>query len=244
MVYFVYFLAVVRTIIATTRGILAALLCALALSACASSSSQTPPPGATVVEVPDYTKQGGTWTYRVSHNMFTGGYRSDMDYGDYEVRIRNGKYERRRIDGDKRPLGPRTWLYAMLPISTLLESKERFFNFPLWVGKEWKGWTFLGRWQDSIQTVTGLETVTTPAGTFETYRIERRMVMFVNIRNLYDTEVYFYSPQTRSVVKYDYKREMKDLVGDVAYGLQETASVELLSYKAEPESSEVRSARR
>lgn len=55
--------------------------------------------------------------------------------------------------------------------------------------------------------------------------------MFVGIRNLYDTHIYYYSSQTRSVVKYEYKREMKDLVGDVAYGLQETASVELLNYK-------------
>jgi hypothetical protein len=50
------------------------------------------------------------------------------------------------------------------------------------------------------------------------------------------------TPQTRSIVKYDYKREMKDLVGDVKYGLEETASFELLSYKPQPESSEVRKA--
>ncbi|HEY1267361.1 MAG TPA: hypothetical protein VGH16_08905 [Candidatus Binatia bacterium] len=239
-VYFVYCASVDHPLRTSLWLFLIAAGCALTLSACAASSNQSPPPGAAVVEAPDYNKQGGTWTYRVVHKMFSGTSRSDIDYGDYEVRIRNGKYTRRRSDTDRRPLPSRTWLYSMLPTSTLLESKQQYFNFPLWVGKDWKGWTFLGRWQDSHQTVTGMETVTTPAGTFETYRIERRFVMFVDIRNLYDTEIYYYSSQTRSVVKYEYKREMKDLVGDVAYGLQESASVELLSYKPEPESSTVK----
>lgn len=169
------------------------------------------------------------------HKLFAGGYRSDTENGDFEVQIRNGKYGRYRLEDGKRvtPNNTKTWLYSALPTKTILESKEQHFNFPLWVGKKWNGWELLGRWRDSHCTVTGIETVTTPAGTFETYRIERIVWMFVDILNIYDTEVYFYSAETRSVVKYEYKRELKDLVGDVAYGLQETAVVELLRYKAE-----------
>jgi hypothetical protein len=213
------------------------------LSACAASSIQTPPPGAAVVEAPDYNKQGGTWTYRAIHNMATGGYRSDMDYGDIEIRMSNGKYGRRRIDGDKRPLGSSSWLYAALPIPKIIEDKTQYFNFPLWIGKEWDGTQFIThRWRDTHNKVTGIETVVTPGGTFEAYRIERRMVTFAGILNYYGAEVYFYSPQTRSIVKFDSKLEMKDLVGDAQYGLQETASFELLSYKPGSESSEIKKA--
>ncbi len=233
-----------RPSITDARRILAVLICALALSACAASSNQNPPPGAAVVEAPDYAKEGGTWTYHVVHQMWTGGYRSDMDNGDYVIRIRNGKFGIARLEAGKivHP-PPRSWLHAALPIQKIIEEKEQYYNFPLWIGKEWSGTQRLGRWRDSRCTVTGMEAVTTPAGTFQSFRIERRIVMLVDILNYYDTEIYFYSPQTRSIVKYDYKREMKDLVGDLKYGLEETASFELLSYKAEPESSQVRSAR-
>jgi|GEM_PF-2209068 len=241
-VYFVYCVAVERSRSLTSR-LFCALLCACVLSACAASSNQSPPPGAAVVEAPDFNKQGGTWTYRVVHNMASGGYRSDMDYGDIELRIRNGNYQRRRVDGDKRPLGSATWLYAALPTPKIIEDKARYFNFPLWIGKEWDGAQFIThRWRDAHSTVTGIETVVTPGGTFEAYRIERKMVTFAGILNYYGTEVYFYSPQTRSIVKFDFKLEMKDLVGDAQYGLQETASFELLSYKPGPESSEVKKA--
>ena len=178
----------------------------------------------------------------MTDKMYSGGYRSDTQNGDFEVRIRNGKYGVTRIDGSKRVPGQLGWLKYIIPMPPQLESKMQYFNFPLWIGKEWKGIERLRTWQDSHSIVTGIETVVTPAGTLEAYRLERRMVMFVDIRNLYDTEVYFYSPQARTVVKYDYKREMKDLVGEPQYGLQETVAIELLSFKAEPESSDVRKA--
>ncbi|HEY1371557.1 MAG TPA: hypothetical protein VGH50_03745 [Candidatus Binatia bacterium] len=242
LVYFVYCVAVDRPLSLAVR-LFAGFLCAFVLGACAASSNQSAPPGAAVIEAPDYTKQGGTWTYRVVHQMWTGGYRSDMENGDFEIQMRNGKHRRFRLEGDqKTPVTGPTWLAAMLPTTALIQAKEQYFNFPLWVGKEWKGWRFLGHWRDSHHTVTGVETIKTTAGAFETYRIERRFVMYGGILNYYDTHIYYYCPQTRSVIKYDYTREMKDLVGDVKYGLEETASVELLSYKPEPESSKKASA--
>jgi hypothetical protein len=213
-----------------------ALLSLLALSACTATANNTsPPPGAQVVEAPDFDKSGGTWRYRVLHNMFGGGYRSDMDQGEYEIQIVKGQYRRMQLlDGKKTPPKQKgTWLYPALPTTRILESQEQHFKFPLWVGKKWNGWQLLVRWRDTQSTLTGIETVTTPAGTFEAYRIERVMVAFAGIYNYYDTEIYYYSPETRSVIKYDYKREMKDLVGDPKYSLEETASFELLSYKAE-----------
>lgn len=177
----------------------------------------------------------------MTHKLFSGGYRSDTENGDFEIQIRNGKYLRVRLDGNKRvPVTGATWLAAALPLPAVIQAETQYYNFPLWVGKEWKGWRRLGGWRDSHATVTGIETVTTPAGAFEAYRIERIIWMFVGTDNVYDTHIYFYSPQTRSVLKYDYKREMKDLVGDRIYGLEETASAELLSYKPEAEPSGVK----
>ena len=243
LVYFVYCTAVDHPFMADARRILAVFICALNFNACAASSNRSPPPGAAVVEAPDYTKQGGTWTYRVTHKTYSGGSRSDMENGEFEIQMRNGKYRRVKLEDGKRiPVSGGTWLYAALPLPAVIQAETQYYNFPLWVGKEWEGWRRLGRWRDSHATVTGIESVTTAAGTFEAYRIERAFVMFEGIYNYYDTYVYFYSPQTRSVVRYDYRREMKDLVGDVKYGLEETAAVELLRYKAEPESSDVRKA--
>ena len=222
-----------------------ALLCLLALSACAATSNNTsPPPDSPLVEAPDYTKANAIWRYHVVHTLHSGGYRSDADNADYEIQVRNGKYGIARLEGGKLVPPPlRGWLHAALPIAKIIEEKEQYFKFPLWVGKKWDGAQLLGRWRDTHCTVTGVETVTTPAGAFEAYRIERLMWFFVGTDNVYDMEVYFYSPQTRSVVKFDYKRETKDLVGDPKYSLEETAAFELLSYKTEPESSEIRSAR-
>jgi hypothetical protein len=88
-----------------------------------------------------------------------------------------------------------------------------------------------------------MEKITTAAGTFDTFRIVREMKALSGEWNYYDTHVYFYSPETRSIVKYEYKREFKDLVGAPEYGLQETASYELLSYKPEPEKKDAKSAK-
>jgi len=218
----------------------------LAFSACATTANNSsPPPGAQIAEAPDYAKANTTWRYHVVHILYGGGYRSDADNADYQIQIRNGKYGVARIEGGQLIPPPlRGWLHAALPVQKIIEEKEQYFNFPLWVGKKWTGAQLLGRWRDTHCTVIGIETVATPAGTFETYRLERIMVAFAGIYNYYDTEIYYYSPQTRSVVKFDYKREMKDLVGDPKYSLEETASYELLSYEAESKSSEVKNARR
>jgi hypothetical protein len=227
-----------RSIRRAARHIFIAL-CVIATGAACSTipNNSVPPLGTRVVEAPDYNNQGGTWRYRVEHKMFGDGYRSDMDQGEYEIQILKGKYRRARIENGKRVAPPEhTWLHGVLPLTSVLQNTEQYYSFPLWVGKQWNGMERIRRWHDIHCTVTGIEIVTTPAGTFETYRIVREMFFFAGAANYYDTYIYYYSPDTRSIVKYEYKREFKYLVGDPKYGLQETASYELLSYKPEAES--------
>jgi hypothetical protein len=218
------------------RRIFIAISVIIAGSCSTIPNNTTPPPGARLVEAPDYNKQGGTWRFRVVHQVH-GGYRSDMDQGEQEIVVRNGQDRRYLIENGKR-INPRqkgTWLYGVLPTTKILESKDQYFNFPLWVEKQWNGMEKITRWHDTHCTVTGIEMVTTPAGTFETYRIVREMFFFAGAWNYYDTYVYNYSPDTRSIIKYEYTRKFKDLVGDPEYGLQETAGYELLSYKPDPQ---------
>ena len=218
----------------------------IAAGSCSTiANNTTPPPGARVVEAPDYNKQGGTWRYRVEHKMFGDGYRSDMDQGEQELVIRNGKYQRYRIEAGKRktPESPKTWLYAALATKSVIDAETQFYNFPFWVGKAWKGRRWLGHWVYYDCNITGMEKITVPAGTFDTFRIVREMKALVAEWNYYDTEIYFYSPETRSVVKHEYKREFKDLVGAPEYGLQETAGFELLSYKPDPQVKDAKSAK-
>ena len=186
-------------------------------------------------EAPDYLKAGGVWKYRVTSHSGSGGYRSNIVNGDFQVRMRKGVRSIVQFDGETtiRPTNMGA-LTLMLPTTAVLQNPAQYLNFPLWIGKEWKGTQRVqNRWLDSKNVVTGLEMVKTQAGSFEAYRIERYVVTFIYVRNYYRTYVYFYSPETRSIVKYDFKLEMKDLVGDQIYGLYDDQSVELLSYTPE-----------
>src|SRR4051812_44175869 len=89
-------------VLPAARRILAVLICLFACACATAANNSSPPPGARIAELPDYTKQGGIWRYRVVHEMHTGGYRSDMDQGEFEIQIRKGQYRRYRIEGGKR----------------------------------------------------------------------------------------------------------------------------------------------
>jgi len=125
-------------------------------------------------------------------------------------------------------------LEAVLPTPEFNATPPKYFSFPIWVGKDWRGSEFLRhKWRTANAKVTGTESVVTPAGTFNAYRIERAAWMFVGTANYYVNQTYYYSPETRSMVKYQCSEEYKDLVGDPRYGLLEDATIELIKFKAE-----------
>jgi hypothetical protein len=94
-----------------------------------------------------------------------------------------------------------------------IEDDRQYLQFPLFVGKSW--WViYPGSGSDQIRgttSVTRLEDVTTVAGTFRTFVIERRDKGFRRGGDAGrgDSRVagrwsytYYYSPQTRSIVRY------------------------------------------
>lgn len=85
------------------------------------------------------------------------------------------------------------------------------FDFPLYVGKTWtRKWQWkLNRWtyDDTVTaTVEARETITTPAGTFDTYRI-RLVRAYHGTKTAYSpetgtlTDTFWYSPQAKQFVK-------------------------------------------
>jgi hypothetical protein len=192
-----------------------------------------PPSGGEQAQAPSYT-EASSWKYRVVHRTYSGVWKSNLLNGEVEIVVRNsepkvfqpGSGKAVEQFPDPNPVA------VLLPTEAVARAQPQYFNFPLWVGKDWHGSEFwYHKWRGTRSWVTGLETVVTPAGTFSAYRIEREIRIFIGVRNFYRTEVYFYSPQTRSIVKYDSSEEMKDLVGDQRYGVQETFAIELIGYK-------------
>jgi hypothetical protein len=186
------------------------------------------------VEAPNYNG-GGTWSYHVVHQMLSGGYRSDLLSGDFEISMQNGKRGIVQVGGGNALASEDAYRLQAMIFAPVDREVAPYFNFPLWIGKHWVGsqQTLPDRkWRPVHHTVTGIETVATPAGTFSTYRIERSVILFVRAINYYDNEVYFYSPETQSVIKYEYRRTMKDLVGDPQYSPMETIRIELTGLKS------------
>lgn len=211
---------------------LSAVILFFALSSCVQTSVP-PPAGAEQAQAPSYS-QASSWKYRVVHRTYSGVWKSNLMNGDFDVVVRNGEPKVLQAGSGKAVVQfPDPNPFAiLLPTEAVARDQTQYFNFPLWVGKDWRGSEFWDhKWRGTRNWVTGLETVVTPAGTFRAYRIERDIRIFVGIRNFYRNEIYFYSPQTRSIVKYDSSEEMKDLVGDQRYGVQETFAIELLDFK-------------
>ena len=209
-----------------------AVLLFFVLSAC-TQTSVAPPSGVEQTQAPNYS-ESSSWKYRVVHRTYSGVWKSNLMNGEFEIVVRNGEPKVFQASSGKavEQFPDPNPFAILLPTEAVARDQPQYFNFPLWVGKDWRGSEFWDhKWRGTRSWVTGLETVATPAGTFRAYRIERDIRIFVGVRNFYRTEVYFYSPQTRSIVKYDSSEEMKDLVGDQIYGVQETFAIELIGFK-------------
>lgn len=109
---------------------------------------------------------------------------------------------------DIKPGGPGDGLAALIG----KQEQRPTLKFPLSVGQKWK-YEYVTRpagsnadQQRSVEAaVTGIEQVTTPAGSFKAYKLVReetwqrkggRIVNWVT-----GTVTYYYSPETRSIVK-------------------------------------------
>jgi hypothetical protein len=190
-------------------------------------------------EAPVY-KGGGSWTYRVSNKLYSGSRSDLLADGDYEVTFQEGKRRIFQLDsGQNSDASNPGALTLMLPIKGIIEADTQYFQFPLAVGKKWTAKYYskpASRWITADNSVTGIETVTTPAGTFQAFKIERQVSMAVGTvyRGTTHTQwtyTYFYSPQTRSILKYHYQSESAAGGGGNLTPVQ-TTDIELIKFDA------------
>jgi len=147
---------------------------------------------------PSY-KNGETWTYTVKEGGTIGSSSRALN-GTYEVSIADGKMKVAAVNGsEKENLEPSpASLIAMLTFGPNLD-------FPLTVSKQWtrdyKG-TYVGSSKQMSRKITyevkGIEQVTTPAGTYRAFKLESDDRAG---QRDYFTTTYWYSPETRSIVK-------------------------------------------
>jgi hypothetical protein len=157
-------------------------------------------------------KDGDTWQFKLTRE---GQITSSTERlgGTYELVFSQGQLKVYEIDGtqktevDIKSEGPGSGLPSLIGIN----QDRPALKFPLSVGNKWT-YEYVNRPAGAKQdqkrsvevTVTGLETVTTTAGSFQAYKLVRKEQWLGAGRNAKwngSTTTYFYSPETRSVVK-------------------------------------------
>jgi len=179
---------------------------------------------------PDY-KDGDFWQYKVTEKGFRTQSTSALN-GLYELTYRPDRIAIRLEGGEQREIRQAVGeLRRMLAIDDVRE----LLQFPLSVGKKWS--THFEQETNSTAkrklatetNVTGLEEITTPAGKFRVFKIERwgsagsipTSGRRAGSRTRNYEWTYYYSPQTQSIVKYTYE--------DEEGGIRE---IELLKFRA------------
>jgi len=181
-----------------------------------------------------------TWTYRAVDKLYGGAYTSNTLNGIFEITYQNGRLRFLRESGRAMIAehNPRE-LHLMVPTRAVIQAKSQYFQFPLQVGKTWEGSSLAKRPRPAEHKVVGVETVTTPAGSFPAFRIERRIMQQTHYNDrdgigvVYLTYVYFYSPKTRSIVKYHFQMERKAGGGGDLF-LERTVDIELIKRGSTP----------
>jgi len=179
---------------------------------------------------PDY-KDGDFWQYKVTEKGFRTQSTSALN-GLHELTYRPDRIAIRLEGGEQREIRQAVGeLRRMLAIDDVRE----LLQFPLSVGKKWS--THFEQETNSTAkrklatetNVTGLEEITTPAGKFRVFKIERwgsagsipTSGRRAGSRTRNYEWTYYYSPQTQSIVKYTYE--------DEEGGIRE---IELLKFRA------------
>ena len=157
-------------------------------------------------------KEGDTWQF----NIFRKGQiatSTEVNEGMYEVSVTQGVVKLYELEGGKKnekpidPDGPTQTFVRLIGKS----DKRPTLKFPLSVGQKWTyeyetrppGSKFNQRRSVEVNVV-GMEQVTTPAGSFKAYKLIRSESWMVGSQRGQRggiTTTYFYSPDTRSIVK-------------------------------------------
>ena len=150
-------------------------------------------------QAPTY-RDGDYWWYRFAGKI-------------YELTIVAGKLKIYDPKPDQKIEVEGEQAEALSGLVAIGEPDKNLLQFPLFAGKEWHDQYDTGRqsrpkkfgtaavMKDVESRVSGIEAITTPAGSFRAFKIERKETK--RGREAMSGSVY-YSPEARSVVKYEY----------------------------------------
>jgi hypothetical protein len=170
---------------------------------------------------------GDFWQYRVvEHGEYM---KTERELnGVYEIEYLNGQFKAFKLE-----MNQKNELRSGAGVLTGLmgQSALQHLQFPLFMGKSWTtDYTFRPRRREvdrsvrAVTKVTDFAEVTISAGSFKAFKLERE-ARFKNVDHW--IFVYHWSPQTKSVVKY----EMNVLKGDAAGNKRE---IELIRFGSAP----------
>ena len=157
-------------------------------------------------QAPQY-KDGECWQFRYTERDFIGSSSRILPVGDYEIcystksnRMTSYALPNRESAAS---LGDTSILMRML---NRQQQTLEFLKFPLSLGQKWeteynspvRGTTKPVK-RKAETSVTGIEEILPPAGKFRTFKIER--VVYIIGNRATDKFMYFYSPETKSIVK-------------------------------------------
>jgi hypothetical protein len=155
-------------------------------------------------------KEGDTWQFNFSRKGQIASSTDQLNEGVYELSVLQGDVKLYESNGGERSEIPvRQGLLRLIGKSD--ENRRPELKFPLSVGQKWT-YEYQVRPPNSRRdqkrlvevSVAGMEQVTTPAGTFKAYKLIRsESWSSTGLAGTggSSTTTYFYSPETRSVVK-------------------------------------------
>jgi hypothetical protein len=157
-------------------------------------------------------KEGDTWQFNISRKGQIAS-STDQIEGMYELSVTQGAVKLYDINGgqkNEKPIEPDGRTGGLLRLVGKNDQRPDL-KFPLSVGQKWT-YEYVTRppgSKSNIQrsaeiNVAGMEQVTTPAGSFKAYKLIRSESWSVGSRygqTGTSTSTYFYSPETRSIVK-------------------------------------------
>jgi hypothetical protein len=158
--------------------------------------------------------EGDIWVFRVTEHM-SAETTQGLD-GNYKVIYKSGKFIV-AFPGGKKPESKQN----LAPVKGMLDEpndKKQLLQFPLAIGKKWtaayeveSAVNSRRRHRNAETKVTGAAQITTPAGTFRAFKIERYETTSGGRKktsgDTIGTYTYYYSPEVRGLVKLSYESE-------------------------------------
>ena len=165
------------------------------------------------VPAPVY-KDGDFWVFRVTQSERTGTSTARLE-GDYQITWAGSGPKFFELTGSEKVEMSVNLneLQGMLGIDQK-DKRDQYLQFPLFAGQKWtreyqyqgySGRRSVTRRRTARQGVVGLEQITTPAGNFHTLKIESEPIG-VGEGGEGLVLLYYYSPETKSIVKFRMRR--------------------------------------